>query len=804
MILADLAWGAPAWVIPAIVLAAVAVLATVASYYRARAAFSVRAAAGLLKATGVTLLALCLLEPLLSGTRPKPGANIFVLLADDSRSLTVRDPGESESRGEALREMLKPESLWQTRLGQDFDVRRYAFAGRLRSVSGEAELSFESDHSALATALRTLADRYRRRPLAGILLFSDGVATDRLEPASLAEAGLPPVYPVVLGKVSERCDVAVQRVAVSQTNFEAAPITVQAEVTAQGAEGKQVRVELLAVDREANEIPPGATTGARAKLVEQQVVRFSEEDNSKLVRFQLRPEKSGVRFYRVRARLAEEHAVDSGVESWTEETTEATLANNERAVVVDRGAGPYRVLYVGGRPNWEFKFLRRALAEDPEVELVGLVRIAKREPKFDFRSRRGESTNPLFRGFGNEKDELAERYDQPVLLRLGTRDEEELRGGFPAAADQLFEYHALVFDDLEAEFFTRDQMTLVKDFVGRRGGGLLMLGGAESFRSGQYQGTPLAELLPVYLDRPPASNASPPYRLALSREGWISPWLRLRKTEEAEHARFEAMPDFKTLNRAGSIKPGATVLAHVLAPREGKLPALVAQRYGTGRAAALLIGDLWRWGLRRETVEPNDLARAWRQTVRWLIADVPDRVEVNARHHQTTGAAAVELEAAVRDSEFQPLDGATVELSITTPAGKQLELRAEASAMEAGRYAARYVPREPGGYRAKVQVVGPRGEKIGRREVGFVAAGAAEEFARLTPRRELLERLASATGGRVVPREDLAAFVRELRRRDVPVAETWFYPLWHTPWVFALAVACLCGEWGLRRVRGLP
>jgi len=34
--------------------------------------------------------------------------------------------------------------------------------------------------------------------------------------------------------------------------------------------------------------------------------------------------------------------------------------------------------------------------------------------------------------------------------------------------------------------------------------------------------------------------------------------------------------------------------------------------------------------------------------------------------------------------------------------------------------------------------------------------------------------------------------------------ETWSHPAWHTPWVFALAVACLLAEWGLRRWRGMP
>src|SRR5207244_12830795 len=192
-------------------------------------------------------------------------------------------------------------------------------------------------------------------------------------------------------------------------------------------------------------------------------------DAAKVVfRFQLRPEKAGVIFYRL---------VIGAKTAGT--APEVTMANNEAFVTVDRGGGPYRVLYVTGRPNWEYKFLRRALSEDEEVQLLGLVRIAKREPKFTFLGRSGERTNPLFRGFGNQTDDAAEQYDQPVLIRLGTEDKEELRGGFPQDADALFRYHAIILDDIEVGFFKQDQLSLLQQFVIRRGARLLVLGGKE-------------------------------------------------------------------------------------------------------------------------------------------------------------------------------------------------------------------------------------------------------------------------------------------------------------------------------------
>ena len=79
------------------------------------------------------------------------------------------------------------------------------------------------------------------------------------------------------------------------------------------------------------------------------------------------------------------------------------------------------MLYVSGRPDWEFKFLRRALEEDDQVELVGLVRIATSPAQVRLpQPLAHQSTSPLFDGFDHPDAETAERSDQPVLIRLGT------------------------------------------------------------------------------------------------------------------------------------------------------------------------------------------------------------------------------------------------------------------------------------------------------------------------------------------------------------------------------------------------
>jgi uncharacterized membrane protein len=833
------------WVWPTALLAGATLLLVVWIYRRTPASGSLRLVCVTLKTLGILALSACLLEPLWSGQRAKPGANFFALVADNSLGMTVKDRGASASRGEQLRQLLLGEdSPWQARLEETFQVRRYLFDSHLQSTRDFSELAFDGRATALGAALRNLADRYRGQPLAGVLLFTDGNATDLPEGAPPSE-GLPPVYPVVIGRDGPSRDVSIAKVTVTQTAFEDAPVTIQADVLTEGFAGRTLvaRLTELTVGG-ATAVPPthapaAALTAGRAEPPpsdpagrgpeQEQTQRVRRDGEPVAFRFQLRPSRSGVVFYQLRVVPKRELAPTDDPEA----SSEATLANNLRTVVVDRGRGPYRVLYVAGRPNWEYKFLRRALEEDDQVQLVGLIRIARREPKFEFRGRAGESSNPLFRGFG-QTDEETERYDQPVLIRLNTRDEFELRGGFPKTPEELFAYHAVILDDLESAFFTHDQMTLIERFVSERGGGFLMLGGADSFHQGHYERTPIANLLPVYLDPIQGSGPLEDLRLSLTREGMLQPWSRLRATEADEKDRLIAMPPLQVMNRVRDVKPGASVIATARTPRGEDLPALVVQRYGHGRVAALMLGDLWRWGMTDEA-HHRDMDKAWRQLVRWLVVDVPARVQLLAQPKPGDPHQAVTLLVRAKDQKFQPLDNAHVELNVrfvtaatdeardpgvegpapdrpvaatasTTlraAASAGIRLSAEPDAAEAGAYRTLFVPRESGAYLAEATVLDENGAEIGRAEAGWSSDPVAEEFRSLRPNRALLETIAKQTGGEVVEVGELERFVRRLPNRRAPIHEAWARPLWHQPAVFLFALGCFLAEWGLRRTKGL-
>jgi len=815
------------WLWPVAAVCAIEAAAVVWSYRRVPQMSGAHRAAFALKVLGILLVGLCLAEPLYSGRRVEPGANVLVVAADNSGSMGVREEGASgRIRGQQMADVLAGDGAgWLARLDEDFQVRRYVFDSRIRRSADFSELAFGGRASALGTVLR-LAEAdlrveqraTRNRPVAGIVLLTDGVATDVGEEFyDLSE--VPPVYPVVVGGGRLQRDLALTNVSVTQTAFEDAPVTIQADVEAAGFAGRDVVAAVL-----------------DSNGVEVQTSRWKvkSDDEKQAFRFAIRPQGVGVLFYRVAvgegARDDPMRGRDAGDTQGQDAlaTGEATTLNNERTVVVDRGRGPYRILYVSGRPNWEYKFLKRALEADEQVQLVGLLRVARREPKYDWRGRRGEQSNPLYRGYDEREQAEAESYDQPVLVRLNTRDDAELADGFPKTAEALFEYHAIILDDVEKDFFTQDQMELVRRFVAERGGGFAMLGGMDSLREGGYDRTAIGGILPVYLDRVPQAPPARPVRMALTREGRLEPWARLRDNDLDERRRMEEMPGFEVLNRVGAIKAGARVVAtasplggmgldggtswtsmgRMPVPRQGEaVPALVVHRYGNGRAVVLTVGDLWRWGLRSAEMR-EDMDKFWRQMVRFLVADVPRRFEVQVVPRPELANQPVELRVRARGRDFGPLDDVSVTVEVRDPQGRMLQLRAEPSLSDRGLFEAAYVPRDSGGYVARAGVREAGGIEIGSAETGWTADVQAREFASIHVQRALLERIARATGGRMLELDELDKFAAQLPSREAPVTAVWVRPLWDLPGVlpalFVAIVACFAGEWLLRRWKQTP
>lgn len=739
---------------------------------------SMRNLALLCRIFGILLIIFAIANPQRLGERPVKQANIVALLADDGAGLSIFDADSDQSRGQYMQRYLAGESAdWISSLKNEFQVRNYAFEQRVRRTNGFESLTFEGKQSNISHALLEIRDRLEGMPVSSIVLFSDGNATDtQLTEDQLSD--LPPIYPVVIGSTRPVPDISIRTLKVSQSAFGDTPLKVTAGIDQTGFLGEPVETKLRRVTEQSDSF-------AQSGLVSEKTERLGVEN---AVAFDWKPSGSGIQFFEISA------------ETPNPSNPEATLANNRRLFTVDRGKDEYRILYVTGRPNWEYKFLNRSLATDAQLQIVGLIRVASREPNFEFKGRAGENSNSLYRGFGREDEN--ERYDEAVLIRMNTRDEKELKTGFPDEAEELFSYDAIVIDDLEADFFSFTQQSLIRDFVKQRGGGLLMLGGVNSFEDGGYENTPVAQALPVYLDGYGPSNREE--RLVqwdLSRSGWVEPWMRIRSLETEERRRIEEMPLLRVYNTMHRIRPGAETLATIEDSAAETYPALVTRKFGSGRVATLAVGDLWRWGMQNSSTQA-DLSQFWRQLSRWLVSDNPNLVTL------TTGErskSSILLTATAKDSDYRPLQSGNALLTVNDITNRT-EVRTyemKPVAGETGKFQIELPLGIDGAYKAQVSIRTSEGTVLGLAETGWVNQPLVEEFATITPNQEYLSTLAESTGGELLLLEDLSRLETILLEKRSPVMETWTEPLWHNPWLFILALGSFLAEWLIRRKRGL-
>ena len=153
---------------------------------------------------------------------------------------------------------------------------------------------------------------------------------------------------------------------------------------------------------------------------------------------------------------------------------ELVTENNAREALIDVRDRKEKILYFEGEPRFEYKFIRRAIPEGDNLIVTSLMRTADNKH-----------------------------------MRQGVDGPDELVAGFPKTREELFAYRALIIGSLEAAAFTGDQLRMIAEFVDRRGGGLLMLGGPRAFAEGGYAGTAVADVLPVVLDRTQRARAAP-------------------------------------------------------------------------------------------------------------------------------------------------------------------------------------------------------------------------------------------------------------------------------------------------------
>ncbi|MCC7185318.1 MAG: hypothetical protein IT185_03680, partial [Acidobacteria bacterium] len=575
----DFVWGSSRWM-SASVLVATGIAAYALFTYRGIRGHSSRDRAVVigLRLAALAVLAICLFRPMLVLKVAVPQQNFVGVLLDDSRSMQVSDL-EGLPRGNYVRDnFASADGQLLKQLSEKFVVRTYKFssaAQRLNAGDTANGLTFTGTGTRLGDALERARDELAGLPLSGLIVVTDGADTSEgaLE-ASLAslKAESIPVFPVGVGDEAMTRDIQVSRVETPRTALKGTSLVVDVVVTQTGFAGQ---VFPLVVESE-------------GRVVDTQDITMPPDGEASTLKVRFKVDEGGPRRFKYRI---------------PEQPGEQVLQNNTREHLIDVLDRRVKLLYLEGEPRFEAKFIKQALESDPNVQVVLLQRTAAATPSAPAK-----------------------------FLRLGIDTPDELLEGFPLTEEALFSYSGLILGSVEASAFTAEQLRMIADFVGRRGGGLLTLGGARSFAEGGWGGTPVAEVLPITLEagaNMKAGNYFSEVSVLPARAGTAHPVVQLAATEAASNEAWRKLPPLTSVNMIQSVKPGASTLLTGEDSNGRDLVILAAQRYGRGKALSFPVQDSWLWRM-HATMPVTDMTphNFWQRLLRWVVDGVPGRVDV--------------------------------------------------------------------------------------------------------------------------------------------------------------------------------
>lgn len=738
------AW--PAWLLPVLILVAISSLAVVIRWRLAEAAPGLRnwrvLVVWAMQSGLVALILVLLWQPAMSVSELNSRQNIIAVVVDNSRSMGIAD-SNGRTREAAAIAALQGGVI--SGLQRRFQTRLYQLGMGIKRIDSVNTIAPTDAATHLDAGLRQLVSDTSDLPIGAILLLSDGGQnTAGLAGSEIGADALEALrnrrIPVhTVGFGNLEPAHDIEIEDVSVAPSAVADARITASVTLMQHGYTGNKAMLSVRDGEKTLAQREIALGSEGSLQTEPLFFPAGAAGAKSLTFSIAP-------------LAGED----------------NLANNSLTRPMLITDTKRRILYIEGEPRWEYKFIRRAEDDDATVQVVSMLRT---------------SENKIYRQGLSSPDELAQ--------------------GFPVRPEDLFGYSGIIIGSVAADYFTPLQQELLREYVDRRGGGILFLGGSSSLSDGGWGASSLSELLPTFLPRGNHNFHRNPATVELTSAGVDSPITRILDDPEKNSARWRKLTYLADYEDPGSPKPGATDLVDMHAGRR-KLPLLITENYGHGRTAILATGGTWRWQMSEALGDPShDLF--WQQLLRWLVGESlgPVAASMPARLLEDDGH--VQLAAQVHDRAFQPAPDAQVTAHILGPANTDAMVELNPSQETPGLYQSDWTAEKPGSYLAEVVATsaGSPTQELGRDVITFRREdGVAENF-HTQQNRHLLEQLSEATGGRYWKPAELKNLARDISYSEAGISERTTKELWDMPIVFFLLLGLPIGEWLLRRKWGV-
>jgi hypothetical protein len=440
---------------------------------------------------------------------------------------------------------------------------------------------------------------------------------------------------------------------------------------------------------------------------------------------------------------------------------EVSLANNRVQHSIRVVNERVNVLYIEGNNRWEFRYLSAILKRDPRLKATFI----------------STSAGP---DFARNSPEHIER--------------------FPSKREEAFKYDLVILGDVDASFFSADELGLLEELIRDRGGSLLVLCGP-MHTPGSYAGTPVEAMLPVRFD-PDAEwdMTAESVHPVLTPEGRSSMVMVLENTPDANDRIWSRVAPLDHLPPLTAAKPGATVLATLSDSGSGsqRYPLVAWHRYGTGKCLSLATDRLWR--LRFKTGDKYHW-RVWSQSIQFLtlsrLMGEHKRIRLETDGTTYRDGEQVRLYAHVLDQDFESVEQPSFDIMVTGLDGNTLSERVslQPDRTSPGLFEGFFTPPASGRYRLEAN----EDDREVSNTTEFQVAAVNEELLDTRVHRAGLERIARLTGGQCLSVDQLGNLKTLLQKEPLTTTVRSERPLWDNGLVATLLAALLGAEWILRR-----
>lgn len=687
----------------------------------------------LLQAFVIGLVLLMLWRPALRVTALKPQQNVIAVVVDDSASMKLKQ--DETTRVDAAKRLLNDGLLEKMR--NRFQVRVYRAGQNLERIQNLDAVTGTQQTTHLGAAMKQMMEESASLPIGAVVLLTDGSDNSGgLEAEALSEIRRRkiPIHTVGFGAERLTKDVEVVDVDVPLRALSDSRIGAAVTLRHFGYKGQKAKIALM-VDE---------------KIVTSRDVTLGEDGT---------PQTETLLF---NAGLAGARNVKAFVAKLGDEEN---ASNNAQSRLINVESTKPRILYIEGEPKWDFKFLRRALEGDRNIQLTTMLRTT-----------------------------------QNKIYRQGVEDPKELEQGFPEKEEELFKFSGLMIGGIEASWFTPKQQAMIKDFADRRGGGVMFLAGRGAMSDGGWAASPVADLIPITLTDRKGTFKRDPATAELTEAGRDSLIVRIEEDGRKNEERWKKLPFMANYQETGTPKPGATVLVEALPTSKGRFPLFVTQRYGRGRSSVFASSGTWRWQMSQDV---KDLSHElfWQQTSRWLVTETPPQISAAPSKQLLLDDGNVEFRADVRDKAYNPVPAATVEARILGPGGTASMLQLTPDANQAGIFTARWDAPKAGSY--VVEVLARNGkEEMGRDVFTMMRQDGVAESFHAEQNRQLLEGLSRQTSGNYYTPATAKSLPDDIAYSEAGVTTRETKDLWNMPAILLALFGAKAAEWLLRRKWG--